>query len=573
MDDISIARHSLAHVLAAAVLKLYPEAKLGMGPAIEDGFYYDFDLPQPISVDELPKIEEKMREIIESSPEFVKSDLPIEDAKNKFKNQPLKIEIIEDIGKEGAENVGVYQTNDFEDVCQGPHIESTSGIDPNAFKLTRVAGVYWKSDENNKQLQRIYGVAFNSKEELDGYLKNQEEAKKRDHRKIGKDLDLFVFSDLVGAGLPLFTPRGTLVKELLQKKVEGICRKFGFEKVLTPHLAKLELYKISGHAEKFGDELFHVTSKYKQDHVIRPVLCPHQTQIYASKIRSYKELPIRYMESDKMYRAEKPGEIGGLNRVIAITVEDGHSFCRVDQVKQEIKNMVEIIKIFYSEIGMWGNHKVSLSVRDYEHQEKYIGDAKDWDECEKMLQEVSNEMDLKAQKKEGEAALYGPKLDFMFKDATGREIQIPTVQLDFATPKRFNLTYINKEGKEETPVMVHRAILGSYERFIALLLEHFAGALPTWLAPVQTRVVPVSEKHMEYAKTVADQLSDSDVRAKVDESDETLGKKIREGEMQKIPYLIVVGDKEVEAKNIAVRSREKGDLGSKSIDELIKLID
>lgn len=572
IGNITIKRHSYAHLLAAAVLELYPQAKLGMGPAIENGFYYDFDIDKSISIDDLPKIEAQMKKLISNNIDFEQENVSLSNARELFKDQLYKLEIIDDIEKDGKNEVSIYKSGEFTDLCSGPHISLTNELDIDAFKLERVAGVYWKNNESNKQLQRIYGVAFDSKMELDEYLKNLEEAKKRDHRKLGKELDLFVFSDLVGPGLPLFTPKGTLIKDLLQKKVEGICRKYGFEKVMTPHLAKIKLYETSGHASKFSDELFHVTSKRKQEYVIRPVLCPHQTQLYASNIRSYKELPIRYMESDKMYRAEKPGEIGGLTRVIAITVEDGHSFCRVDQVKQEIKNMVEIIRSFYGDLGMWGNHKVSLSVRDYERQEKYIGESGDWDECEKILQEVSDEMDLGAIRHEGEAALYGPKLDFMFKDATGREIQIPTVQLDFATPKRFKLSYINKEGKEEAPVMVHRAILGSYERFIALLLEHYAGAFPVWLAPVQARVISVSEKANGYADEVVLKLSNVGVRAEADKSNETLGKKIRTGQMQKIPYLLVVGDKEIEAKNVAVRSRDDGDMGSKSVDEFVGLL-
>lgn len=572
IGNITTKRHSYAHLLAAAVLELYPQAKLGMGPAIENGFYYDFDIDKSISIDDLPKIEAQMKKLISNNIDFEQENVSLSSARELFKDQLYKLEIIDDIEKDGKNEVSIYKSGEFTDLCNGPHISLTNELDIDAFKLERVAGVYWKNNESNKQLQRIYGVAFDSKMELDEYLKNLEEAKKRDHRKLGKELDLFVFSDLVGPGLPLFTPKGTLIKDLLQKKVEGICRKYGFEKVMTPHLAKIKLYETSGHASKFSDELFHVTSKRKQEYVIRPVLCPHQTQLYASNIRSYKELPIRYMESDKMYRAEKPGEIGGLTRVIAITVEDGHSFCRVDQVKQEIKNMVEIIRSFYGDLGMWGNHKVSLSVRDYERQEKYIGESGDWDECEKILQEVSDEMDLGAIRHEGEAALYGPKLDFMFKDATGREIQIPTVQLDFATPKRFKLSYINKEGKEEAPVMVHRAILGSYERFIALLLEHYAGAFPVWLAPVQARVISVSEKANGYADEVVLKLSNVGVRAEADKSNETLGKKIRTGQMQKIPYLLVVGDKEIEAKNVAVRSRDDGDMGSKSVDEFVGLL-
>jgi len=398
------------------------------------------------------------------------------------------------------------------------------------------------------------------------------EAEKRDHRKLGKELDLFCFSDLVGPGLPLFAPKGTVIIDELQKHVEAVCRAHGFEKISAPHLAKIELFEKSGHRQKFGDELFHVKSHHKQNYVLKPVQCPHHTQIFASKIRSYRDLPIRYMESNKQYRDEKPGEISGLSRVIAITVEDGHSFCRIDQVKEELKIMVRIIRDSYKALGLWGKHWVSLSIRDPKHPEKYIGDKKDWNLCEKMLREVSDEMKLKAQKREGEAALYGPKLDFMFRDAIGKEIQIPTVQLDFATPKRFGLTYVDKDGKEKNPVMVHRAILGSYERFLILLIEHFAGAFPLWLSPVQVEVIPVSEKFEKYAREILKVLKEKSIRAVMNAADESLGKRIRSAQNQKINYMLVVGEKEQKGKNVAVRDREKGDLGAMKIEKFLEKI-
>ena len=421
-------------------------------------------------------------------------------------------------------------------------------------------------------LQRVYGVAFNSKKELRVYLKQQEEAQKRDHRKLGKELDLFCFSDLVGPGLPLFTPKGVIIIDELKKHIEQICVKYGFEKVLTPHLAKISLYELSGHAKKFSEELFRVSSERKHKMVIRPVLCPHQTQIYASKPRSYRDLPIRYMESEKMYRAEKPGEISGLNRVYSITIEDGHVFCRIDQIKEEIKNLVKIVQDFYKPLGIWDKHWVSLSVRDYEHPEKYIGDKKDWDTCEKILKEISDETGLKAKKREGEAALYGPKLDFMFNDTSGKEIQIPTIQLDFATPKRFELSYIDKNGQSVPPVMIHRAILGSYERLMALLIEHFAGAFPVWLSPIQAQIIPVSEKFNKYGEKIKKQLLEKNIRAELNNDNETLGKKIRNGELQKIPYLLIVGEKEEKADSVAVRDRKKGDLGPIKTNKFIENI-
>lgn len=565
-DKQEILRHSTAHILALAVLEMFPEAKFGTGPATEDGFYYDFDLPRTLIPEDLPLLEEKMREIIKANYPFEKQEISAESATEHFQKaaQNYKVEIIKDLSshpsllsKGGTEGglVTIYKTGNFIDLCSGPHIDSTGEINSQAFKLTKISGAYWRADENNTQMQRIYGVVFSDKKELKKYLENQEKAKERDHRKLGKELDLFCFSDLVGPGLPLFTPKGTIIKDELQKHIESVCRKYGFQKVSAPSLAKIALFETSGHAKKFADELFHVTSEKKHDFVLKPVQCPHHTQIYASRTRSYKDLPIRYMESDKQYRAEKTGEVGGLSRVYAITVEDGHSFCTTDQVKDEIKNMINIIKDFYGALGLWGNHWVSLSVRDYAHPEKYIGDEKDWDQCEKILAEVSDEMKLEAKRCEGEAALYGPKLDFMFKDALGKEIQIPTVQIDFATPKRFNLEYTNEKGEKKSPVMVHRAILGSYERFLVLLIEHFAGAFPLWLSPVQVKIIPISEKFETYAKEVEKKLLENNIRVELSFESESLGKRISAAEKQKIPYMLIVGEKEEQAKTVAIRKR------------------
>jgi threonyl-tRNA synthetase len=576
LQKIEIIRHSLAHVLAAAVYEMFPEAKFGMGPAIENGFYYDFDLPRTLIPEDLEILEEKMRRIIEANIKFERADIKMAEASRDFKEaaQTYKVEILKDIRREDQKKkiVTIYRTGKFVDLCSGPHLESTGEINSGSFKLTKISGAYWKGNEKNKMLQRIYGVAFSKPKEMRQYLALLQEAKRRDHRKLGKELDLFCFSDLVGPGLPLFTPKGTLIIDELQKHVESVCRTHGFEKVSTPHLAKIDLFEKSGHKQKFGAELFHVSSHHKQNYVLKPVQCPHQTQIYASKKRSYRDLPIRYMESNKQYRDEKPGEIGGLNRVIAITVEDGHSFCRIDQVKEELKVMVRIIRDFYKALGLWGKHWVSLSVRDPKHPENYIGDKKDWDLCEEMLQAVSDEMKLDAQKREGEAALYGPKLDFMFRDALGKEIQIPTVQLDFATPKRFEITYIDKDGKEKSPVMVHRAILGSYERFLVLLIEHFAGAFPLWLSPVQVEVIPVSEKFEKYAQEVVQKISNANIRVDMKASDESLGKRIREAQNQKVNYMLIIGEKEMNAETVSVRDRGKGDLGTMKIEIFLEKV-
>ncbi len=551
-------RHSLSHVLAAAITEIYPEAKFAIGPAIDNGFYYDIDFGETKLVEsDLAAIEKKMNFLLKQNLKFEYRLEEIDSALTnaKEKKEDYKAELIEDLKTGGEEFVSFYKVSNFEDLCRGPHVENTNKIAPGSFKLQRLAGAYWRGDEKRKMLTRIYGLAFESKEELDNYLQMLKEAEKRDHRKLGKELDLFHFSELVGPGLPLFTPKGMAIIDQLRHHIESVCRQYGFDKVMTPHLAKIDLYEISGHAQKFKDELFRVSSDKGHDFVLKPVQCPHQTQIYASRPRSYRDLPIKYMESEKQYRAEKTGEVGGLSRVYAITVEDGHTFCRPDQVKEEIISLVNIIKDFYSALGLWGHHWVSLSVRDYDHPEKYIGDTADWDLCEAMLQEVSDEMGLDARKMEGEAALYGPKLDFMFKDSIGKEIQIPTVQIDFATPKRFKLVYTDKDGQEKNPVMVHRAILGSYERFLALMIEHFAGAFPVWLSPVQVKLISVSENHQEATRKIGDKLRAEGLRVELDISDETVGKKIKKAVTEKVPYMLVIGDKEASGEVLNVRDR------------------
>ena len=440
-------------------------------------------------------------------------------------------------------------------------------------KLLKISGVYYNGDSSKEMIQRIVGKAFNNEEELKEYNKFLNEALLRDHRKIGQDLDLFCFSDYVGPGLPLYTPRGTIVKDELQKEIERVCRKYGFQKVSCPSLASISLFETSGHAKKFNDELFRVNSPKGHEFVLKPVQCPHHTQVYASKLRSYKDLPIRYMESDKQYRAELQGAVSGLSRVYAITVEDGHVFCTRGQVKDEIISIVNLIKDFYSRMGLWDNNWVSLSVRDYEHPEKYIGDKSDWDLCENLLQQISDELGLNAKKCEGEAALYGPKLDFMFKDALGREVQIPTVQVDFATPKRFGLFYIDEKGEKQTPVMVHRAVLGSYERFIVLLLEQFKGVLPIWLSPVQINIIPINVKyHDEYCKKIYELLQNEDIRVEYDNSLERFNKKLMNSNQMKNPINIIIGDNERDNNLISYKKYNSEETISLPINEFIKYI-
>lgn len=550
-SKINKSRHSLSHLLAMAVLEECPKAKLAIGPVIENGFYYDFEFSRDfkLSSEDLPKLEKKIKHYIKQNLKFEK----IENEEDEFVNQPYKLELINEL-KEQGEKLNFYKSGDFVDLCSGPHIESAKQINPDSFKLTKIAGAYWRGDEKNTMLTRIYGLAFENKEELDEHLKLLKEMEERDHRKIGKEMDLFVFSDLIGSGLPMFTPKGTIIRNELQNSLINISKKYGMDLVTIPHIAKRKLYEISGHAEKFGDELIKVISHY-DEFVMKPVNCPHHTQIYASKQRSYRDLPIRFMESTMMYRDEKPGEISGLTRVRAITVDDGHIFCRTDQIKDEAKNIANIIKEFYSGFGMYGNHWVSLSVRDPKNLDKYIGENEDWGKAEAMLQELSDELKLNAKKVEGEAAIYGPKLDFVFKDALNREWQLATIQIDFSMPKRFGLVYTDNKGAEQTPVMIHRAILGSYERFMAIMIEHFAGNFPLWLSPVQIKVLPIADAHKKYAEEVFEKLKENNIRAELDDNNKTLGKKIRQSKLEKVPYFIVLGDKEVGDKTATLEGR------------------
>jgi len=555
IEQLEKVRHSFAHLLAAAVLVHFPDAKPTIGPATENGFFYDFAFSEPPIQSDLKKIEKTMRSLLQSWTSFERRVVSKEEALALFADNPYKIELINGIAEEGEE-ITLYTSGEFTDLCKGGHVESIDELKSDAFKLTSISGSYWKADETNDSLTRISGIAFETKEALEEYKELLEDAKKRDHRKIGTEMDLYTFSDLVGAGLPLFTPKGTIIRNELQNALVEFSKDFGMQPVTIPHIAKIDLYHKSGHAEKFGNELFKVVGHYGQEFVMKPVNCPHHTQIYASKPRSYRDLPVRYMESTMQYRDEKPGEIGGLTRVRAITCDDGHIFCRPDQIKEEAKNIAEIIKRLYTSLGMYGDHWISLSVRDPLHPEKYIGTDEGWDEAEKMLVELSDELELGARRMEGEAALYGPKLDFMFKDSLGRERQLSTIQIDFAMPSRFGLTYINESGDEETPVMIHRAILGSYERFLAILIEHFAGKFPVWLSPTQFVLVPISEAHREETHRVAEELDKAGIRVEIFDDNNSLGKRIRRAKLERIPYIGVIGDKEVESHTVTVESRD-----------------
>ncbi len=564
MNNLDNLRHSCAHLIAAAVLDLYPEAILTLGPSIENGFYYDFDNLK-ISEADLPAIEAKMHEIVKSWKGFEKEVLSYDQAKKTFAKNPYKLEIIEQYKDQ---ELSAYKSGEFSDLCRGGHCEHPDH-ELKYFKLMSIAGAYWRGDEKNKMLTRIYGTCWPSQKELDDYIKKVEDNLANDHRVIGKKLDLFAFSDLVGKGLVMYTPKGTIIKNELKNALVKISKKYGVQEVNIPHMAKIDLYKISGHADKFSDELFKVVSHYDEEFVLKPVNCPHHTQIYASRQRSYRDLPIRYIESTQQHRDEKPGAIGGLYRSRSFEIDDGHTFCTPEQIKQEVINTVKIIEEFYTGLGMWGKHWVSLSFRDPKTPEKYIGDLSDWEKAQVMLQDISDELKLGAKVMIGEAALYGPKIDIMLKDALGNDRQLGTVQVDFAMPKRFGLTYISNDGSEKTPVMLHRAILGSYGRFIANLIESTGGAFPIWLAPVQVAILPISEKHLDYAQKVNEQLIASDIRCELDSRSESLGAKIRDAEMQKIPYILVLGDKETQAKTVSVRARGKKESQDFSLSEFI----
>lgn len=586
-------RHSLAHIMAAAVQRIYPDAKFGVGPAINDGFYYDIDLgDNKISENNFGKIEKAMRRIIAESQDFVRSEVSIEDAINwaKENNQPYKLELLNDLKNagttnakilaegdfelgDGAETVSFYTNGNYKDLCRGPHLSNTKEV--GAFKLMRVAGAYWRGDEKNPQMQRLYGVAFETQEELDDYLRKMEEAKKRDHRKLGKELDLYTVSPLVGIGLPLFTPRGTILRDVLANYSNQLRQKYGFEKVWTPHITKKDLYEKSGHWAKFGEELFLVKSQVTGGQfALKPMNCPHHTQIFASSPRSYKDLPIRYLETTTDYRDEQTGELGGLNRVRSLTQDDSHIFCRTDQIESEIQNLLAAAHELYSGIGM--KLRVRLSYRD--ESDSYLGDLAVWESAQKQLKKAVISNNLEYFEQEGEAAFYGPKIDFMATDAIGREHQVATVQLDFVQPERFELSYKNSEGQDEQPVMIHCALLGSIERFMSVYIEHKAGWFDFWAAPEQVRILTINDTLNDYVEEVSKILSGvvlnspvkfNEIRYSVDNRNESLGKKIREATSMKIPVQLIVGPKDKENNEVSVRFRKDGEF----VEEKVALND
>ncbi len=580
-------RHTLSHVMATALTEMYPGIQFGVGPAIKDGFYYDVDLSRvktknnevvKISDADLPKIEKKMRGVIARGFEMQYSEKSRAEALDwaKQSGQDFKVELINELPED--EVISFYQLGDFTDLCKGPHIGSAKEV--GAFKLMRVAGAYWRGDENKPMLTRIYGVAFETEDELKEYLERIEEAKARDHRKLGKELDLFCFSDLVGAGLPLFSPRGTVLREMMSGYSLSLRGASGFEKVWTPNITKMDLYKTSGHYAKFGDELFIVHSQVNgENFALKPMNCPHHAQIFASRPRTYKEMPVRYMEATTDYRDEKSGELGGLSRVRSLTQDDSHVFCRKSQIEDEIKNLIRIVRELYATVGM-GKLRARLSYRSDE--DKYLGDMSLWEMAQAQIKSAAIDNGLDFFEAEGEAAFYGPKIDFMAEDAIGREHQVATVQLDFVQPERFDLNFVNEKGEKERPVMVHHATLGSIERFLSVFIEHTAGWFPFWCAPEQVRIVTVNDGVLDYVSEIEDVLKQivldkplkyNELRFTTDKTDDSLGKKIRRATSMKIPVILVVGPKDMEARTVSVRLKdEEKTVDLKSLSDFLKAL-
>lgn len=583
-DQLYAMRHSLAHIMAQAVQYLWPEAKFGVGPVVENGFYYDIDIDNvKISEEDFPKIEAQMRKVIAANYAFDRSEKHVDEAINwaNDANQPYKVELLNDLRRAGTtiakdldaaelgtiasgdaaiENVSFYTDGDFTDLCRGPHAESTGKV--GAFKLMRVAGAYWRGKVTNPQMQRLYGVAFATQEELDSHLTMLEEAKKRDHRKLGKELDLYTTSPLVGVGLPMFTPRGTILREKAAQLSNQLRKNRGFEMVWTPNITKKDLYETSGHWAKFGDELFLVKSQETSDEMaLKPMNCPHHTQIYASQPRSYRDMPIRFLETTTDYRDEKTGELGGLNRVRSLTQDDSHVFCRPDQIASEVNSLLECARELYGTLGM--KLRVRLSYRD--DSDAYLGDKELWMSAQSQLKEAVVQSGLEYFEQDGEAAFYGPKIDFMATDAIGREHQLATVQIDFVQPERFKLEYTDEQGNAAQPIMVHSATLGSLERFLSVYIEHVGGWFPFWIAPEQIRILTINDQVMEYVNEIRELLDSvvlmrpvkyNELRYTVDSRNESLGKKIREATAWKIPVQFIIGQKDAEAREISIRTQK-----------------
>ncbi len=564
--------HSSAHMMAEAIGYFYPGTKFGIGPTVDNGFYYDIDLPQDQQLTEkdLEKIEKKIIELAREKNAIVRHDISKEDALKMFasKGDTLKEELIGEL-EDGT--ITVYNQGGFTDLCRGPHLPNTGFI--KAVKLTSLAGAYWRGNEKNKMLTRVYGITFPKQKMLEEYLVLIEEAKKRDHRKLGKEMELFTFSQNVGQGLPMWLPRGAMLREQLENFLKRVQKKFGYEQVITPHIGDINLYKTSGHFQKYGADSFQTikTPAEGEEYMLKPMNCPHHCELYKFKPRSYKDLPIRMAEFGTVYRYEQSGELHGLTRVRGFTQDDAHLFCRPDQIKEEFKKVIDIIFIIFKALN-FENYSAQISLRDPKKPEKYIGSVENWDKAEQAIIEATAEKGLKTVTVLGEAAFYGPKLDFMIKDALGRSWQLGTIQVDYNLPERFELEYIGADDKRHRPVMIHRAPFGSMERFVAVLIEHTAGKFPLWLTPDQVVVLPISEKCNEYAKSVSEFLNNSDIRTIIDDRNEKIGRKIRDNELKRIPYLLIVGEQEAENQRVSVRRQGDGDKGSMSQQEFVDLI-
>jgi threonyl-tRNA synthetase len=566
MSPVERMRHSAAHVMAQAVLDLFPDARLGIGPPIENGFYYDFDLPRPLTPEDLPKIEERMRENIAADEAFERRPISREEALELFKDQPYKLELIE---RFGDGNLSVYQNGDFVDLCRGPHVESTGQIGP--IKLLSNAGAYWRGSEQNPMLQRIYGTAWNTQEELDTYLHNLELARERDHRKLGRELGLFVFSQDIGSGIPLFLPKGETVRHEMEDYVRRTQTRYGYDHVWTGHLVKEELYWKSGHLPLYGDVQFPAMEAEDAQYRLKPMNCPSHMTLYNTQYHSYRDLPVRYAEFATLYRHEKSGELHGLTRVRALTQDDCHIFCTEEQIQEEFSRAIRLIAEVMATYGFEEYH-VQLSLHDPATPEKYGGDEDVWNRAEQALRDALDALGVPYVPVLGESAFYGPKADFMARDALGREWQLSTIQIDFIQPTRLGCEYIGEDGHPHTPVVIHRAVTGSTERFMGVLIEHFGGAFPTWIAPVQVALLPIADRHIPYAESVAAQLAEHGVRVHVDGRSERLNLKIREVQMQKVPYMAVMGNKEAENESVSVRVRGGHDLGSMPVSAFVDLV-
>jgi threonyl-tRNA synthetase len=566
-------RHSCEHVLTIALMRLFPDVRMAMGPATDEGFYFDFASDSKISEEDFGKIEKEMKKIVKQKLPFVREEVSIEKARTLFADNPYKLEWIDEIEERG-EAVTLYRTGDeFVDLCSGPHVEHTGQI--GSFKLLSMAGAYWRGNENNTMLTRIYGTCFHTKDELYAYVKRIEEAKKRDHKKLGKELGLFTFSQLVGSGLPLWTPKGTLIRILLDDYVWKLRSEKGYQKVCIPHITKKDLYETSGHWNKFKDELFQI--KTREDHLfaMKPMNCPHHTQIFASERRSYRDMPQRYAETTMVYRDEQSGELSGLSRVRSITQDDAHVFCRQTQIKDEFLRIWDIVETFYQTFGF--DLQVRLSLHDPQNMDAYLGTNEMWEMAENALRDIAKEKQVSYTEAQGEAAFYGPKIDFMGHDSLGREWQLATIQLDVNMPEQFGLFCINEDGEEERVIMIHAAIMGAIERFMSILIEHYAGAFPLWLAPVQVSIIPVSDKYNDHAAKVQKVLQDNGVRSEVDTDNKTVSYKIRHSTLQKVPYMVIIGEHEMNKSTeselfISARSREKEDLGMQSTTAFISYL-